>query len=234
MRARFPFSHPDPMKRVIRILLCAAALACFSSSTVLAQRVAVGARVGTLGPGVEVTGGITSRINARLAFHRLDYARQDEIEDEVTILADTKVTLSSFSLLGDYYPFQRAFRVTAGLVFNDNEINALATPTGTYTLNGKAFGPEKIGTLSARVGHKQSVQPYAGIGFGNSVAAGHRARIGLAFDLGVLFTGSPRIEMEGTGMIAPTATQAAAMEEDVRGLTVYPNVSLGLTLNLLR
>ena len=74
------------------------------------------------------------------------------------------------------------------------------------------------------------MHPYAGIGFGNSVRPG--GRVAFALDLGVLYTGSPRIQMEGDGMIAPTAEQGPDIEADLEGVKLYPVLSLGLSLRL--
>jgi hypothetical protein len=197
----------------------------------LGQSFAVGARVSTLGPGLEVTASLSPKLNARVGFNYFTYARQDEIDDfEIRVQADSDIKFNSFTAFVDYLPFGRGLRLTGGVVFNQNEANVLITPLESYRLNEKEFSPEKIGSMTAILGHKSSVNPYVGIGSGNAVFIGKK--LGFSFDLGVLYTNSPRLEMEGVGMIAPTATQAPEIEEKLDGIKLYPLLSLGFSYKI--
>lgn len=199
-----------------------------------AQRVSLALRAGTLGPGVEVTAGLLPQVNVRAGAHQFSYQRQDEFtEDDFRVQGDSDLRLSSAALFVDFVPFKRLLRLTGGLVYNGNHANVLVTPLDAYEIHNKTFSPEKIGTLSARVGHKSAIQPYAGIGLGNTVRAGSSSRISLLLDLGILFTGSPDVQMEGTSMIAPTALQADEIEAHLEGIQFYPVVSLGLSYKIL-
>ncbi len=190
-----------------------------------------GARVGSLGPGLELTTALAPRFNLRLSGHYMGYSRTDRVTDlEIEVQTDSDLKLASGALFADFFPARRGFRLTAGLVLNRNRADVLVTPLESYTIDEKQFAPEKIGTLTAKVGHKSQLNPYAGIGFGNAVRPG--AKLGFAFDLGVLYTSSPKVEMSGQGMIAPTATQASDIEESLRGLKLYPLVSLGFNYKI--
>lgn len=216
---------------MMRRLLLLALLAGLSLPVPAALgQVAVSARVGSLGPGGELTAGLSGRLNLRLAGHYFGYSRSDEFTDaDVTVRADADVQLASGAAFLDVHPFGNSFRLSAGLVYNANEVHVLATPLTSVTIDDKTFAPEKIGTLNATMGHQAALHPYAGLGFGNAVRG---SRVGLLFDLGVLYTDDPRFEAEGTGLIAPTALQAGDIEADLAGLQLYPVVSLGLSVRL--
>lgn len=220
------------MKRLAIGLLCLAGL--LGVHQVQAQgfgNVSLAARVGSLGPGLELTTSITPNLNLRAAGHYLGYDRQDTITDlEIKVQSDASLKLASGALFVDYFPARRGFRLTGGLVLNQNEATVLITPLESYKIDEKEFSPEKIGTLTAVVGHKSQLNPYLGLGFGNSVHPG--AKLGLVFDLGVLYTDSPSVEMAGTGMIAPTADQAPQVEEDLKGIKLYPLLSIGLSYKI--
>lgn len=196
------------------------------------QNIAFSARVGSLGPGLEVTTTIIPHLNARVGGHYFSYSQSQDFtdDDDFTVQADADVKLSSASLLVDWLPFQGGFRVSTGFVLNLNEATAAVLPQESYNIDGHDFTPERLGTMDVNVGHKSSVQPYLGIGFGNAVREGKH--FGFVFDLGMLYTDSPAVEMTGTGMIAPTAKQAKQIEEDLKGIKLYPVLSLGLSYNL--
>lgn len=218
---------------MMRILYSAFLLGAFFVSGILpasAQEVALTARMGTLGPGLEVTTSLSDRFNARLGGHYFPYSRSDVFsDDDVDVRSDADLTLMSVSAFADWHPFRNVFRLTAGIVYNRNEVSSVVTPISSYTIDEKTFSPERIGTMEASIGHKASFNPYVGLGFGNAVSG---SRLGMSFDLGVLYTDSPKVRMSGTGMIAPTANQAPDLEEDLSGITLYPLLSLGISYKL--
>lgn len=211
-----------------RKIAIASMLGLFALPLAQAQDLAVSAKLGTLGPGLELTTSLSPDFNIRLGASYFTYSHTATITDyEVDIQADTDMRLGSVRLFADYFPFNPGWRLTGGLVLNMNEIQALIVPTESYMLNEKEFPPEKIGTLSVTAGHELAINPYLGIGFGRSVNPG--AGFGFVFDLGVMYTGSPTVDMEGTEMIAPTASQDAEVEQDLENAYIYPLLSIGIS-----
>jgi hypothetical protein len=201
-----------------------AALLAVSTASVQAQHLSIGARAGTLGPGVEVSTRLGSHVNIRGGAHYFAYSRADEVRDlEVAVLAESDVTLSSFGVFADVLPFGDVLRVSAGFLWNGNSAVMQITPTEGYTIEGKTFSPERIGSMEASVGHRASIQPYFGLGLGNPMSG----RFTVLFDLGLLYTNSPSLTMSGTGMIAPTATQAPDLEAGFYSFRWYPVAALG-------
>lgn len=217
------------MRRFIRLslVLCLAAVLCSTSAH--AQRVGIGARVGTLGPGLEVTANLVPSLNLRVGANYFTYSRTDRLEDlEVAVEYDADLTLNSVRALLDWHPFGNQFRLTAGGFYNRNRISAVARPVESYTIKQKTFEPEKIGSLTTDVKLGSAIAPYAGLGVGNAVSK----RIGFAFDLGVLYTNSPAVSMQGEGLISPTARQASDLEEGFSEFSIYPLLSLGLSIRI--
>jgi hypothetical protein len=222
--------------KYVCLLVCTSLLLLVSIRSAAAQSfgrsVAVGATAGTMGFGVQLSTPVTPRFNLRVGANTFTYSRSDVLSDfDVDVRVDSDLKLSSMRALVDFLPTGRMFRLTGGLIFNGNEGAFLVTPTENYVLNEKEFTPERIGSLRATVGHKSRVNPYLGIGLGNPVSTG--GRLGITFDLGVLYTSSPRIEMNGDGMIAPTTTQAPQLERDLEGIKVYPLLAVGLSFRIL-
>lgn len=195
------------------------------SGTALGQ-IGFGLQAGTLGPGITAGMSITPKLTIRAGFNYLPLSHSDETDEfDIAIAYDAEATLNSASILADFHPFSGGFRLSGGVYLNMTEGNATVLPTEPYELNeNKTFTVDRVGSLSATLGYKSSVAPYAGFGFGRVIRQG----LGLNIDFGVLYTGSPKIEMSGDGLIAPTALQAERLEEGVKSFQFYPVFSIGL------
>lgn len=201
---------------------------------------AVTGRVSTLGFGIEGTGAISPNFNGRLGLNYFEFGIDTEQSD---IEYDADVQLLSVSALVDWFPSERSeFRVTAGLAYNNNKVDAIARPATNLEIGGIDFPTELIGQLEGELTFPNTISPYIGIGYGNPV--NRDRRFGFSVDLGVLFTGSPNVDLNATGPVAgaligapvvgPLLNQAIQeeeddLEDDLSGLSVYPVLSVGLS-----
>jgi hypothetical protein len=193
----------------------------------------VTARVGTLGIGVDVAKSFTAQFNGRLGFNfgNINFNRTDS-----GINYDSQLNLSSVQLFGDYYPFTNSsFRVTGGLIAQNNKFSVTSKPSGsgTYTIDGTSYSASTIGDLTGEYKYGNSIAPYIGIGIGKSTHEG----LGFNADLGVMFTGSPKVTLNASNPafnnnpITRTQldNQVRQTENDLRGFNVYPVLSIGLS-----
>ncbi|MFM2304432.1 MAG: hypothetical protein RLZZ135_1844 [Cyanobacteriota bacterium] len=193
----------------------------------------VTARVGTLGIGIDIAKSLTSQVNGRLGFNfgNLNVNRTDS-----GINYDSQLNLSSIQLVGDYYPFRQSnFRVTGGLVAQNNKLTVTSKPNagGNYTIDNQSFPASSVGTLSGEFKSANSIAPYLGIGIGQP------ATEGLAFnaDLGLMFAGAPQVTLNASNPAfngSPITrslidNQARQTENDLKGLNLYPVVSVGVS-----
>jgi len=189
------------------------ALACLlaglSTAAAYAQ-VGVTGSLGTTGIGAHVSVPLMPQLNARFGINALRYNYEGSTSD---LDYDFKLKLRTFDALLDYFPQGTGFRLTGGIVFNGNKIDAVGRPTpgGTYTLNGRTYPAALAGTLDGRIDFR-NVAPYLGIGWDN---AGAREK-GWSFssDLGVMLQGSPRTSLTNIGCTAP-APVCAQLAADV-------------------
>ncbi len=183
-----------------------------ASTPAAARQLAVAARLSTLGLGVELIGGINSRINLRLQGNFFDYSKSIE-EDGVDY--DGKLKLQTFGLLADLHPFAGGFRLSGGLYQNGNKLKLDAScnaecEVGDLTIvnnagdNGRLFGRAKFNSFS----------PYVGLGFGNAMR-GFPLHFGL--DVGVLLQGAPRIKLGADGF--------ATVRDNDTGMTTRENLA---------
>lgn len=193
--------------------------------------VAVGAKVGTPGIGGEITVGLNDNFNFRTGVNAFSY-EYNGTESDVEYDFDLK--LLSFPLLVDWHPFYGSgFRLTAGAYINSNELESTAVPTGTYDIGGVDYDAGDVGSLTGDVDFN-SVAPFLGIGWGNAV--GEDTRLSLALDLGVMFQGSPDVDLDANGarasdddFLANLKKEEESLEDDIEIFKYYPVVMLGLT-----
>ncbi|MFM6755907.1 MAG: hypothetical protein ACKPJ4_02915 [Dolichospermum sp.] len=200
---------------------------------------AITPEISTLGVGATVTKSITPNINAKVGVNGLGISRDIDLSD-VDYKAD--LNLFNISTLADYHPWKNGgFRLTGGLVFQDNNIEGTGKPKngGTININGVDYNTTNVLTsVKTKVSFGNSVAPYIGIGWGNAVKPGKRW--GFSTNLGVMFAGSPKVEITpGFGPLAtPTLRQQInndieaerkKVEDDINWLNIYPVFSLGVS-----
>ncbi|MES2884304.1 MAG: hypothetical protein V4709_05840 [Pseudomonadota bacterium] len=156
---------------------------------------ALAARVSTLGLGIEAITNLHKRVNLRLQGNFFNYDKSIK-EDEIDY--DGKLKLQTFGALLDIHPFAGGLRLSAGAYNNGNQIDLAANcrtecevgdvtvSSGSPSDNPRLFGGAKF----------KSLAPYLGLGYGNSMRG---FPLHFAFDVGVLFQGSTKINLDAAG-----------------------------------
>ena len=129
------------------------------------------------------------------------------------------VNLQSIQLLADWYPTASGFRLSGGLVVNNNKV----TLTGT----GKVAG--KDATVNGELKMSDLLSPYLGLGY--ATRPKDAKGLGFNFDLGVLFQ-SPKASLTATGVgITQTDidTQLKTMQDAADKLKLFPVLGLGVS-----
>ncbi|MEM9998569.1 MAG: hypothetical protein AAF809_12785 [Bacteroidota bacterium] len=215
-----------------RFLLLLALLAApfLLADTVQAQRAGFALRAGTAGLGGDIIVGMSNHFHLRASGTYLPYSTTYLQEDDrVDVSYDADAQLFTMAGMLDYYPFRTVVRLSAGVVYNASSVSAIGTPTDSYTTGGRTFTAEQLGTVSTTLDYGSQVQPYVGLGFGNPLAPGNR--FGFMLDMGVFYTNAPAVAMEATGMLEPTAQNAADIQAALSPLTIYPAISVAFSVN---
>ena len=200
-----------------RILFFAAAL--FASGA--AQAFGIGVRAGTTGLGADIGWGIAPTLSARLGYSALKWGYD---ADTAHAHYDGDLKLSNLSGLLDFHPLGPSFRLTGGVIFNDNKYQATGRPSS---------GP---GSFDATVEPGRSAAPYLGVGWGNVAGAG----VNFYADLGVMFMGAPKATLTAncgglsgaacTTLRNEAAAQQAELEDKLKHFKAYPVLNLGVTI----
>lgn len=195
---------------------------------------AVGAKVSTLGIGGDIVVKATDNINARIGVQGYTY---DISGSESGVEYDADLELFSGLLIADWFPFDSGFRISAGVMLNNNEIEATGKANAgiSFDIGGTTYTSTQVGELKGKIDYN-TFAPYVGIGWGNPV----KKDSGWSFfcDLGVAFQGSPDVELTANGTLASNAafranlaTERRELEDELDDYEYYPVVSVGVTYN---
>ncbi|HEV7164032.1 MAG TPA: hypothetical protein VGO35_01410 [Gammaproteobacteria bacterium] len=212
-----------------RLALLGILAACAMPGAAFASDFGVDAHVSTLGLGGELNYSINSYFTARVDFNRYNYSYSGTKQQ---VNYDFDLHLKSYSAMLDWHPFAGTFRVTGGYFSNKNDISALATPQGSYTINGNSYTAAQVGVLSGAITFNPTV-PYLGIGW--STLGTSSTGLGIEFDIGALFQGSPTVKLNATGAAASNAqfksdlaAEQVKLQGDLNSFKTYPVVSFGI------
>ncbi len=181
------------MKKSFAVLLTVVVVSLFFHKVVYADSRPLGVTVkaGTLGAGVEASLSISSYLKIRAGANAYNYdydGKEDEIDYEFDF------DLRSFSVLLDWHVFGGAFRLSGGALLNQNEVDMTAESAATFQIGNTTYTLADVGSLTGNFDF-DDVAPYAGIGWDFSL--GGEGAWKLVCDIGVMFQGSPTVELKG-------------------------------------
>lgn len=182
-----------------------------------ARPVNISVGASTLGFGVQVaTPIVPGTLDIALGINHFSYNRSGTYtKNNSAIPYNGTLRLQTIPVLLDYFPFHGVFRLTGGVMVNQNDFNLVANGgNGTYKIDGYQYTASGDSTFTEQVKWRRFA-PYLGIGWG-SKAARHTG-FSMGFDLGVLYTDSPAVTMSASGYVpaagAPTLQTAVAAEQ---------------------
>ncbi|MDH3646240.1 MAG: hypothetical protein OER80_05660 [Gammaproteobacteria bacterium] len=216
------------MRRLLSLIIFTSVAAAPAFAADLPGKTSFALRVSTLGMGVELAHTLPiANLTGRIAWNGYSYDTDDTIEG---IPYDVELDLSSITALVDWRPWGQVTHVTAGLVFNGNEINATGTATGTYAIGGMSYDAADVGALTGAASF-DDVVPYVGLGWNIPVFP----KTALTFDVGVVFQGAPQLSLTADGLLADDpgfqaelASEQAEFQKDIEDYEYYPVIALGL------
>jgi hypothetical protein len=217
------------LKKIAAMMMAAAALGAGSQEARAQGGLALGAKIGTLGPGLELTGYVTEYVNLRGGFNWIEFSWDGSADD---IDYDMEVQFETIAALVDIHPYANNFRITAGVLWNNNEADLDGSIDEPTEIGGTTYTPEQIGTLTGTA-RFDDVAPYVGIGFGNPVM--DDVDLSFSFDLGVMFQGAADVTLTSDGALANDPQfQADLAEEEqdaqdvANDLQIYPVLAFGM------
>lgn len=141
----------------------------------------------------------------------------------------------------DYYPSARSpFRVSFGVLINQNQFTANVQNSGvggsTFVFNGVDYLQSAVGDFELEV-EQQTLSPYLSIG--TSFYFGKSKRWALSGELGVAYTGSPKVSLSAPNHdpaldLTPNfaddvSGEEAKIEKDAEDYKFYPILKIGVS-----
>lgn len=211
------------------ILIVSFVLLVFPSSG-YTQGGSVSFKVSTLGGGVEAEKTFTDATGGRVGVNYFTGEYSATIDN---IDYDVDLNLMTVSAILNWHPFKGDFRISGGVMYNDNHIDITAEPSVSYDIGDTTYQANQVGTLEGKVKFNEIV-PYIGIGWDTSF--GKRNRFGILVDLGVIYQGSPDVELTATGPFASNQAfkddiqaEEDKLQDDLDQYEYYPVIGIGLS-----
>ena len=147
----------------------------------------MGAEVGSTGIGGFGSWRFYDHLGVRAGFDYFQWTEKDLSIGDFNY--NVKARLMSEPLTLDIYPWQKhSFHVSVGMLFNQNQ------------LTGSSSGVADLGVLDLKI-QQQVVNPYASIG-GNFFYFDHAHHWAMGGELGVAYTGTPKISLTRSGVFS--------------------------------
>jgi hypothetical protein len=219
------------------------------------SRIAIGAGVSPLGPGLQIATNLNKHFNVRGTGNFFDYTTTFTTNG---ISATGKLNLASAGASLDIYPFRSGFRISPGALFyNQNRATGVALVPGgsSFTLSGNTYyssTANPIGGNGILALHTTRPAVTVTTGWGNVIPMSGR-HWSFPFELGVAFIGAPTLDVNLGGTVcldqgqtmcydfatdpnaanarADLATQETKWRSDLDPLKTYPIVSFGVAYN---
>lgn len=143
-------------------------------------------KAGALSTGFDITYDINDKLNARFSvnnrlLHTSDYEADDDVYN------DSYQPLGSGGMV-DYHPFMSNFRLSAGLLSQDNGLDADALDNGRASIGGKTY---RLGDINLN-----QLSPYLGLGWQDAAKKDKQWHFSL--DAGVLFQGRSKTKVSSS------------------------------------
>ncbi len=139
-----------------------------------------------------------------------------------------KIELGSANLSAEIHPFKNAFKITAGAALMVSRIDLIATPRDSLKQGDVSLGPDEQGEIFFGL-TVPNLCPYLGIGFGRAVP---KKRVGLNFEIGSYYIGSPKLAFRTTGMLEPTSSEEKKLNNNLKTYYALPVITLGINIRL--
>ena len=188
----------------------------------------LGLKISTLGAGLEAERSFSHSISSRIGINYFTYNYVATINN---IDYNFDLNLMTVSALVDWRPFKGRFRISGGVMYNDNHLDADAKSATTYNIGNAIYTNFEVGNLTGKIDFND-ITPYLGLGWDPSF--GKDKRFSLLIDMGVVYQGTPEVNLSADGSNAndPTFQNNLQQEEDdlqskLDGYEYYPVVGIG-------
>ncbi|CAN7449885.1 hypothetical protein [Caballeronia sp. LjRoot31] len=188
---------------------------------------------GTQGAGIGGAIGLGSNFGLHADFNAINLSHNFTVGGN---RYDDDIHVRQGGLYLDFFPWSGlGFRMTGGVLFTDDKLSGVSTPSnGTYVFGGKHY-PALPGDTATATAEYPTVMPYFGIGFGHQPLAkgfGFIADLGVAYGVPrTSYTLSPSLAQHAGPAFAQqiASTGAQELSDKARRYRWYPIIQIGVS-----
>ena len=194
----------------------------------------IGGVLSTNGWGGEIKYILNKRFTIKSSFETLNFSSDYSFnESDIDYDATFDYKTGGISLLGDFN-FTRNLYVSAGILLNDFNPKITGQAASDLEYGDITIPASMVGDFDFSIKPGMKVSPYAGLGV--RAFFGEKKRVVFNTEVGMSYMGSPEIEIEATGLLAPTADpahgQKETFENQLKQYKFYPVLKLNLAVKL--
>ncbi|HSO89397.1 MAG TPA: hypothetical protein VLQ91_22785 [Draconibacterium sp.] len=194
----------------------------------------LGGTVSTNGWGGEVKYIFNKRFTVRTGYETLNLTQNiDYTQDDIDFETNFDYKTGSVFLLGDLF-YTRNLYLSGGVMFNsfNPEITGYASSDMQY---GDIIIPASdVGDFTITVTPELKISPYAALGVRSFF--GKKKMVMWTTEIGCFYMGAPQVDIEASGLAAPTADpahgQKESLEYQIEQYKFYPVLKMGLAVKL--
>lgn len=192
---------------------------------------AIGVKVSTFGPGIEVIKSFNELVNLRLGGTYFKMKYDFSTENDISTINRSYTTMGAINLMADLN-FLSFMHFTGGFLYNFNKFELQATPNEDYYVDEDLINLETTGSVDYKF-WTNKICPYAGLGFGRSISRSQL--VSFTFDFGVVYHGAPKLQINANGMISPADVkeQEQVLRDNVEGYKFYPVMNFQVSFRFL-
>ena len=187
-----------------------------------------GGQASTNGLGLNMGYILNKRISFRTGFETLKFGVNfDFDESDVTYDANLNYKTGGIFLVADFF-YTRALYLSGGASFNNFNPEITGHAISDLEYGDITIPSSEIGEFHFTIEPARKVSPYLAAGVRQFL--GKKQRLLFNFEAGFYYIGSPKINIEATGLLAPTADpahgQQELLENQIENYKIYPILKL--------
>lgn len=142
--------------------------------------------------------------------------------------SNISINLGAIGAYVDWHPFGNAFRLTGGVAYILTNISTNSTLKDTVIQGELKLDPNKVGDIKTEF-RTNPIAPYLAFGFGRAIP---KKRVSLGIEVGTYYVGSPKISFVCSGLLEPSSSNEAVLEENLKGYQLLPQIIFNLSFKL--
>ncbi len=191
---------------------------------------ALGVNVSTYGAGVGLSRSLSQNALVKLSYNFLTYTHPlSKLDEELE--GNAKFMNGGAALVLDYYVWRKLY-LSGGVVYNRLEANIDGQMAESVFIGDIEMYPEELGTVHLDLMPEYKIAPYIGMGIGQIVPT--YSNLSFSMEIGAIYLGKPQVNLETTGMLAPTASkeQEELIQDNIAALDFLPTITFRLAYKI--